>query len=131
MYTDSIGDMVARIKNAYMAGHKVVEMPYSKMKLRIGEILAQEKYIVSAEALAEEGGKRKLKLVLRYQQKTPALSSAKRVSKPGLRVYREAKKLRNPVSGMGTGIISTSQGLMTVREAKKKKIGGELVCEVW
>jgi len=131
MITDTIGDMVARIKNAYLARHKVVEVPYSKINLQIGQILAEQKYIVSAEVIGDTPASKAVKLVLRYQRKDPAIQDIKRISKPGLRIYKQVKELKVPLGGLGVGIISTSQGVMTVKQAKKKNLGGELLCEVW
>ena len=131
MLTDPIGDMITRIRNAYLAGHKTVEMPYSKVKLKIGEILAKEKYLVSAEQINDGGAKKRLKLTLRYQQKEPAIRHIKRTSKPGLRVYSQAKNLKLTLGGSGSAIISTPKGVMTVKQAWKEKLGGEMLCEVW
>lgn len=131
MLTDPIGDMIARIKNGYMARHKTVEMPFSKIKLELANILAEEKYVVSAEPIGTKPAEKQLKVKLRYERKEPAIMEIKRVSKPGLRIYKQSKELKVPLSGKGTGIVSTSKGLMTVRDAKKKKLGGELICVVW
>lgn len=131
MLTDPIGDMVARIKNGYMARHKVVELPYSKIKLQLGKLLAEEKYIVSADEDGENPATKVIRLKLRYDRKTPAIQNIRRVSKPGLRIYKQAKELRSPLGGLGTSIVSTSKGLMSVKKAKKSKLGGELILEVW
>lgn len=131
MLTDPIGDMVTRIRNGYMAHHKSMEMPYSKLKHQIADLLVANKYIVSAELLGDKPAEKKLKLVLRYDRKEPAIFHIKRISKPGLRVYKQSRELRCPLSGMGITIVSTSKGLMTARDAKKQNLGGELFCEVW
>ena len=131
MLTDPIADMLARINNGYAARHKVVEVPYSKIKQGIAELLIAEKYLVSTETIGDSVANKRLKLALRYQQKDPAIRKMRRISKPGRRVYHQAKQLTNPLSGLGTAIVSTSKGLMTAKQAKAKKLGGELICEVW
>lgn len=130
MVNDPVGDMLAQIKNAYMAGKSVVALPYSKMKEAVGQILAQEGYLKSVKT---EGvyPKQTLSLELVYRQETPALTDIKRKSKPGLRVYVGRDRIPTVVGGMGLAILSTPQGIMTGKQAKKKHIGGELLCEVW
>ncbi len=131
MITDPIGDLIARIKNGYLAGHKKVSVPYSGIKHQIAEILNQEKYLAGVETIGDTVATKQLKLTLRYDRKEPAVKGIKRVSKPGVRKYQQAKELKLPLSGLGTGIISTSQGVMTVKKAKDKNLGGELLLEVW
>lgn len=130
MVNDSVGDLLAQIKNAYMAGTSVVMLPHSKMKETLARILAREGYLASVE-VAGETYKKTLELTLRYQGKSPAMTDVKRKSKPGLRIYVRSEGIPTVVGGMGTAILSTPQGIMTGKEAKKKHIGGELLCEVW
>lgn len=130
MVNDSIGDMLAQIKNAYMAGKSVVVLPHSKLKEAVARILMEEGYLVSVGVRGEHIGKA-LELTLRYQGVTPALTDLKRKSKPGLRVYVGAHAIPTVVGGMGIAILSTPLGIMTGKQAKKKHTGGELLCEVW
>lgn len=130
MVNDSVGDLLAQIKNAYMAGRSVVVLPHSKMKEALARILAREGYLASVE-VAGETYKKTLELTLRYQGKSPAMTDVKRKSKPGLRIYVRSEGIPTVVGGMGTAVLSTPQGIMTGKEAKKKHIGGELLCEVW
>ncbi|MBI3956193.1 30S ribosomal protein S8 [Candidatus Gottesmanbacteria bacterium] len=130
MVNDSVGDLLAQIKNAYMAGTSVVMLPHSKMKETLARILAREGYLASVE-VAGETYKKTLELTLRYQGKSPAMTDVKRKSKPGLRIYVGSEGIPTVVGGMGTAVLSTPQGIMTGKEAKKKHIGGELLCEVW
>ena len=131
MITYPIGDMIARIKNGYLAKHKKVLLPYSKIKHQIADILVQEKYLVGAEVVGDTPATKELKLVLRYERKDPVIKNIKRVSRPGLRVYLQAKELKSPLSGLGVAIISTSKGIMTVKQARKQNLGGEVLLEVW
>ncbi len=130
MVNDPIGDMLAQIKNAKMAGIKAVEIPYSRMKFELAGILKREGYVVDVENVGI-GVKKSIRITLRYQGKTPVLTDVKRKSKPGLRVYVGKKEIPTVIGGMGVSILSTPQGLMTGKEAKKRGIGGELLCEVW
>jgi small subunit ribosomal protein S8 len=137
--TDPIGDMLTRIRNAAAAGISELTMPASKIKVAIAQILEQENWIQKFEILGGDTAKAKangvfkeLKIVLKYKKSgRPAITSIQRVSKPGLRVYVSKDKMPYVLNGMGTAIISTSKGLMTVKEAKKQKIGGEVVCEIY
>lgn len=130
MVNDSIGDMLVQIKNAYMAGKPVVVLPHAKLKEAVARILMEEGYL-SSVAASGEGVKKMLELTLRYHGATPALTDLKRKSKPGLRVYVGAHAIPTVVGGMGVAILSTPQGIMTGKQAKKNHIGGELLCEVW
>jgi small subunit ribosomal protein S8 len=137
--TDPIGDMLTRIRNAAAAGIGELLLPASKMKIEIAKILERENWIQKFEILGAETAKGKangafqeLKIVLKYKKSgRPAINSIQRVSKPGLRVYVGKDKIASVLNGLGTAIISTSQGLMTGKEAKKAKVGGEVVCEVY
>ena len=130
MMTDPIADMLTRIRNAQAVKHKTVDIPYSKIKYAIAKILEEEGFIEKAETKFKKPRK-VIRITLKYQNGEPAISGLKRVSKPGRRVYLSAKELKVPKSGYGIGIVSTSQGLMTTLEAKKRRLGGELICEVW
>jgi len=129
--TDPISDMLTRIRNAVMVGHERVEMPSSKMKEGIARILVDEGFIDRYE-VKEAGSRNSLELVLRYGEKRlPAIEGIKRVSKPGHRIYRGAGELPRVQGGMGVAVVSTSQGLLPDREARRRRLGGEIVCEVW
>ncbi|MDD4902264.1 MAG: 30S ribosomal protein S8 [Patescibacteria group bacterium] len=137
--TDPIGDMLTRIRNAAAAGISELSLPSSKIKQEIAKILESENWIQKFEILGAENAKAKadgafkeLKIVLKYKKSgRPAISSIQRVSKPGLRVYAGKDKMPVVLNGMGTAIVSTSRGLMTAKEAKKQKIGGEVLCEIY
>ena len=128
--TDPISDMLTRIRNAAMAKQEAVLIPFSKLKIRIAQILEQEKYINSAKETAVSGAK-SIQIKLKYNNdKTNAIKTIKRISKPGLRVYVSKDELPSVLQGYGIAIISTPQGLLTNKEAKKRGIGGEVMCEI-
>lgn len=129
MVTDPIADMLVRIKNASMAGRASIIVPYSKLKEQVAKILEQEGYIASAEKNGEV--KPNLIIQLRYQNKRPVITDLKRKSKPGLRQYVAKDSIPTVLGGMGISILSTSAGIMTGNEAKKRGIGGELLCVIW
>jgi small subunit ribosomal protein S8 len=129
--TDPIADMLTRIRNAVAVGHERVDMPASKMKVGIAQILVDEGFIDRFE-LNGDGHRRNLELVLRYgERRRPAILGLKRVSRPGHRVYRGALELPRVQGGIGVAVVSTSQGLLPDREARRRRLGGEIVCEVW
>ncbi len=131
MLTDPIADMLTRIKNALMARHKIVTIPASKIKLEIARILKQEGYIEDFKYI-EEKPQAKIEIVLKYDEtKRPVITGTRRVSKPGRRIYKGYKDLPKVMDGLGIAIVSTSQGIMTDHEARKRKIGGEVICEIW
>lgn len=130
MITDPIADMLTRIKNAYMARKESVIMPYSKVKESIAKVLIEHKYIKDAQ-MQEIEGKKNLMVTLSYMGKTPAMTDVKRVSKPGLRKYSKVDTIKRTLGGYGITIVSTSQGVMDDKSAKKKNIGGEVLCQVW
>lgn len=130
MTTDPIADIIIRIKNAYMARHATVEVPYSNIKKSIADILAVEGYI-SDVAVNEGTPFKTLVLTLKYIGRSPAINEVKRLSKPGRRLYAPAKQLPRALGGYGITIISTSKGIMTDKKARKDNIGGELLCQVW
>jgi small subunit ribosomal protein S8 len=132
MNTDPIADYLTRIRNAQMAGHKVVSIPASNMKKEMTRILFDKGYILNYK-FDEEGPQGTIKVALRYDAKTrkPAISDVQRVSRPGLRRYASAGDLPRVLNGLGVCIVSTSRGLMTDKEARKMNIGGELICTVY
>ena len=131
MYTDPIADMLTRIRNANLALHPEVTMPASKMKEGIAEILAAEGYVDSFK-IEDAGVGRSLTIRLRYSDdRVRVLKGIKRVSSPGHRVYKPAASIVRVQGGLGVAIVSTSQGLLTDREARRRNVGGEVVCEVW
>jgi small subunit ribosomal protein S8 len=136
MTTDPIADMLARIRNASMARHASTSMPASKIKKAIADILKAEGFIADVrEEDANEETKLKhaqIRVVLKYNRdKDSAFAGMRRVSRPGRRVYVGYDRIPRVLSGLGVSILSTSHGLMTDREARQKKVGGELLCEVW
>lgn len=132
--TDPIADMLTRLRNANQAYHDKVSMPYSKIKANIAEVLKTEGYVSTwsvEEASAEAVGKT-LVVELKYgQSRERSLAGIRRVSKPGLRVYAKAPELPRVLGGLGVAIISTSQGLLTDRQARKRGVGGEVLAYVW
>lgn len=133
MTTDPIADMLARIRNAILARHPRAEMPLSKVKVRIAEILKDEGFIDSF-SVQEPGDQPigSLTITLKYgRDRTSAIVGLKRVSRPGRRLYVKHTDLPKVMSGMGISIISTSRGVLTSRQAEQERVGGELLCEVW
>ncbi len=129
--TDPIADMLTRIRNGLQARHASVEMPASKIKSAIAEVLKDEGYIKGYSQVGE-GPTRKLKVDLRYVGKNePVLSGIKRISKPGLRVYAATTELPRVFGGLGISIVSTSRGVMSGAQARKLRVGGEVICHVW
>jgi len=131
MMTDPIADMLTRVRNAVAVGHERVRVPSSKMKEALARILAAEGFIDRYE-VNRSGPGAELTLVLRYgDRRTPAIQGIRRISKPGHRIYRGADELPRVQGGLGVAVVSTSQGLLPDREARRRKLGGEIVCEVW
>jgi small subunit ribosomal protein S8 len=129
--TDPIADMLARIRNASSAMHDDVLIPASKIKQNIAKILVDEGYVDGMEVVTEEPHPM-IKLVLRYSpERERAISGIRRISKPGRRVYRGAGELPRVLGGLGVAIVSTSQGLMTDKEARRARVGGEILAYVW
>lgn len=129
--TDPIADMLTRIRNALVAKHDTVEVPASKMKKAIADILVQEGYINGVE-MVEEGVQGKMIISLKYgPKKERVISGLKRISKPGLRVYAGSEEMPNVLGGLGIAIVSTSKGVMTGKQAKATKNGGEVLAYVW
>jgi small subunit ribosomal protein S8 len=131
--TDPIADLLTRIRNAIMAGHKVVEAPASNLKKEVARILFEKGYILSYKIIDGEGPQGILKIALKYNSKSkkPAIKEIQRVSRPGLCQYIGVDEMPRILNGLGIAIISTSKGLMTDKEAKKEKIGGEVLCYVY
>ena len=131
MLTDPIADMLTRIRNAARSRAREVVMPRSNMKFAIAKILQAEKYLTSVDVF-EDGSHPMLRVMLAYDETgMPAISAINRVSKPGQRIYVKSDGLHNVRSGMGLAIVSTPNGLMTNREARKRHLGGELICELY
>lgn len=129
MYTDPISDFLTRIRNAYAAGLDTMSVPGSRIKLSIAKVLEREGFIAGVKE-AQDGAKKSLELTLKYDGKVPAVRSIDRISTPGRRVYAKSIELRPVLSGQGIAILSTSAGLMTNKEARRRKLGGEVLCEV-
>jgi len=127
--TDPIADMLTRIRNALAVRKAEVVMPYSKIKLAIADILQKNEYIVGYEKTDNNFGE--IEITLRYNDNRSAITSLKRSSKPGRRVYASKDELPNVLNSLGISIVSTSQGVMTNKEAQKKGIGGEVLCEIY
>lgn len=128
--TDPVADMLTRIKNAYLARKATVSIPHSKVKEAIANVLITHKYVASME-IQESVVQSTIILTLAYTGKSPAMTDVKRISKPGRRLYMAVDKIPRTLGGYGVTIISTSQGVMSDSDAKKKNIGGEILCQVW
>jgi small subunit ribosomal protein S8 len=128
--TDPIADFLIRIKNALRAHHDIVELPYSKMRHSLGEILVKEGYLTKIEQVTT-GTFPTLKVELKYNNRVAVVNDVKRISKPGRRVYAPANKIPRALGGYGITILSTNEGLLSDKEARKRKVGGELLCQVW
>jgi small subunit ribosomal protein S8 len=130
--TDSIADLLTRVRNALGARHSRTEMPSSKVKVEIAKILKEEGYIDNFKVVEEEGNKRKLVLQLRLGPGgEPVISGLERVSRPGCRVYASMDEIKPVLAGIGMSIISTSKGIMTGDDARQRRLGGEILCKVW
>ncbi len=127
---DPIADMLARLRNATAAGQSSLTLPYSKLKSDIAQILKKEGYIKETE-LVTEGGHQAIKIQTKFVNKTSAISGLKRVSRPGLRRYVGAGEIPRVLGGMGIAVLSTPRGILTGHEARKQKVGGELLAYVW
>jgi small subunit ribosomal protein S8 len=131
MMTDPIADMLARLRNAYTAHHDRAEMPHSLLKEHIANVLKAEGYVDDVR-VAEAEGRKRLTVVLRYgHNKQAAIDGISRISSPGRRLYVRHDRIPRVRSGMGISILSTSRGVMTDRDARKQRVGGELLCSVW
>ena len=128
--SDPIGDMISRIKNAQMRGHKIVELSSSNFKVKISEILKSEGFISDYKVNADSN-KPILLINLKYHSGSPVISVIERVSKPGRRIFSTAESLPKINNGLGIAIVSTSKGVMTDIDARKQKVGGEIICKVF
>ena len=128
--SDPIGDMLARIKNSQMRSHKNVELPSSKFKIKIAEVLKDEGFIIDFKT-DSEGSKTYLDIILKYSYGNPVINSIERVSKPGRRIFSSAESLPKINNGLGIAIVSTPKGVMTDVDARKNKLGGEIICKVF
>ncbi len=131
--TDTIGDYLTRIRNANMAGHRIVDIPASKIKKRITEILYDQGYIFRYKFEDTPNGQGMIKIALKYDPitKVPAITKLIRYSKPGLRVYKPANEIPRVMNGLGIAIVSTSKGVITDKEARATNVGGEVLCLVY
>ena len=128
--TDTIADLLTRIRNAQAAKHDTVEVPASNMKKAICQILVDEGYVKNY-TVTEDGKQGIITITLKYAGKEPVIKGLKRVSKPGLRIYSNAQELPRVMKGLGVAIISTSKGIMTDRAARKENVGGEVLAFIW
>lgn len=127
--SDPIADMLTRIRNGQLAGHVKVSMPSSKLKASLAKVLADEGYIASFD-VKDVDGKSELSVDLKYFQGKPVIETLKRVSRPGLRVYKNKDELPKVIGGLGVAVVSTSKGIMSDRDARKMGVGGEIICFV-
>ncbi len=130
MVNDPIADMLTRIRNAVMVGHDSVMVPHSRVKVSLARILKDENYIEDFEVVKGEPAQM-IKIQLKYVDKQPAVLGLERVSKPGLRVYAGRTEIPRVYGGLGVAVMSTSQGIMTGKDAWRRKLGGEVLCYVW
>jgi small subunit ribosomal protein S8 len=133
MYTDPIADYLTRVRNAQMAGHKVVDVPASNMKQSITKILHDKGYILDYKFEDTTNNQGNIKIALKYnaQTKLPAIKKLTRISKPGLRKYADSTTLPRVINGLGIAILSTSKGVVSDKEARNLNIGGEVICHVY
>ncbi len=128
--TDPIADLLARIRNAHIAKHDRLDVPASKLKAEVCRLLKEQGYIEDIEMIDGEP-RGTLRIFLKYDDGEPVIRHLQRVSTPGRRVYQRSDDLRPVLNGLGVGIISTSQGLLSDSEARERRVGGEVLCEVW
>jgi len=130
MVTDPIADYLTRVRNAQMAGHRIVEIPASNLKKRITEILYEQGYILKYK-FEDDSKQGLIKIALKYNEaKQPAIRSLERVSRPGLRQYAKPAEIKRVINGLGVAIISTSKGVLTDKQAKAQNVGGEVLCYI-
>ena len=132
MSHDTVADMLTKIRNASLVKHQIVQLPLTNLTKEIAKVLLNEGFIVSFEEL-KNGANSSLLLVLKYtgKDRVPKITNIQRVSKPGLRVYKNAKKMPRVLGGFGTAIVSTSKGLVTDQFARQENLGGEVLCFIW
>ena len=129
--SDPIGDMIARIKNAQLRNHKKIELPSSNFKVKIADVLKNEGFIINYKINEIEGNKSDLIIDLKYHSGLPVISTIERISKPGRRIFSSADSLPKINGGLGVAIVSTPKGVMTDVDARKQKVGGEIICKVF
>jgi len=130
--TDPISDLLTRIRNAHLAKHDRLDVPVSRLKLEVCRLLKEEGFIRNYREIEVAGPVNSVRIFLRYSgEGEPAINNVKRISKPGRRVYRRAGEIQPVRNGLGVGIVSTSQGLLTDGQARERKVGGEILCELW
>ena len=129
--SDPIGDMIARIKNAQLRNHKKLEMPSSNFKVKIADVLKNEGFIIDYKVNKKKSNKADLMINLKYNSGSPVISTIERISKPGRRIFSSAQSLPKINNGLGIAIISTPKGVMTDIDARKQKLGGEIICKVF
>ena len=129
--SDPIGDMIARIKNAQVRSHKKIELPSSNFKVKIVDVLKNEGFIIDYKVSKKETNKADLMINLKYNSGSPVISTIERISKPGRRIFSSAQSLPKINNGLGIAIISTPKGVMTDIDARKQKLGGEIICKVF
>ncbi len=130
-FSDPIGDMIARIKNAQVRNHKKIELPSSNFKIKIADVLKNEGFIIDYTIEKKESNKTDLKINLKYNSGSPVISQIERISKPGRRIFSSAASLPRINNGLGIAIISTPKGVMSDIDARKQKLGGEVICKVF
>ena len=132
MFTDPLADMLTRIRNAHKAKFEIADLPSSRLKTGVANLLKREGYIKDFKVLSGDNNKKILRISLRYdKQNQPVIAGLKRVSKPSLRVYARKDTIPSVLSGLGVAILSTSKGIVTDRDARDLKVGGEVLCFVW
>lgn len=133
MVYDSVSNALAIIKNGYKAYKSEVLIPYSKLTMQIVKLLEKEGYVASQKEVKDTRNEKimRIRISLKYKDKAPAISEVKRISKPGLRVYKGSRELPRVLSGLGIAIISTPKGVMSDKQARKEKVGGEVMAYVW
>jgi len=129
--SDPIGDMLARIKNSQLRNHKAINLPSSNFKVKIAEILKKEGFIIDYKVESHEDNKFVLIINLKYSSGSPVINTIERISKPGRRIFSSAESLPKINNGLGIAIVSTSKGVMTDIDARKQKLGGEIICKVF
>ena len=129
--TDPIGDMIARIKNAQLRNHKFIILPSSNFKVKIAEVLKKEGFIIDYKVESIKSNSFNLSINLKYNLGSPVISTIERISKPGRRIFSSAQSLPKINNGLGIAIISTPKGVMTDIDARKQKLGGEIICKVF
>jgi Ribosomal protein S8 len=129
--SDPIGDMLARIKNSQLRNHKKVELPSSNFKAKIAEVLKNEGFIIDYKINEKQNNKLTLEIDLKYNSGNPVISTIERISKPGRRIFSSAESLPKINNGLGIAIISTPKGVMSDIDARKQKVGGEIICKVF